>query len=61
MGGSNRPTNDNERVVAVAAALIAHEEGRQAVHIGHTEENHHAPAVNLWKQAGRMRAVRGRW
>jgi acetyl-CoA carboxylase biotin carboxylase subunit len=61
MNRSNRPADDHERVVAVAAALIAHEEGRQAVHIGHTEANHQTPVVNPWKQAGRMRAVRGRW
>ncbi len=61
MSRSNRPADDSERVVAVAAALIAHEEGRQAVHIGHTEENHHTQPANAWKQAGRMRSVRGRW
>ncbi len=61
MSRSNRPANDHERVAAVAAALIAHEEGRQAVHIGNKSENHHEPKANLWKQAGRMRSVRGRW
>ena len=58
MGSSNRPVNDHEKVAAVAAALIAHEEGRQAVHIGsHGDEQSNG---SLWKQSGRMRAVRGR-
>ncbi len=52
------PNAEHERVAAVAAALIAHEEGRQAVHIG--GQNGQA-AQNLWKQAGRFRGVRGQW
>lgn len=60
MGRLNRPANDHEKVVAVAAALIAHEEGRKAVHIGGNREDEQA-AASLWKQSGRMRAVRGRW
>ncbi len=59
MNHLNRPSNDHEKVVAVAAALIAHEEGRKAVHIGNNGSEQ-KPASGLWKQAGRMRAVRGR-
>ena len=50
-------SKDYEQIAAVAAALIAHEEGRQAVHIGRNPSERHA---SLWKHAGRMRAVRGR-
>jgi acetyl-CoA carboxylase biotin carboxylase subunit len=60
MNRLNRPTNDQEKVVATAAALIAHEEGRKAVHIGGSR-NDEQSSSGLWKQAGRMRAVRGRW
>jgi acetyl/propionyl-CoA carboxylase alpha subunit len=59
VGRLNKPANDHEKVVAVAAALIAHEEGRQAVHIGGNQQEQ--VAAGVWKQAGRMRAVRGRW
>jgi acetyl-CoA carboxylase biotin carboxylase subunit len=58
MNHLNRPANDHEKVVAAAAALIAHEEGRKAIHIGGSREDG-KPASSLWKQAGRMRAVRG--
>lgn len=44
-----------ERVAAATAALLANEAGRQAVHIG---VNDHSE--NLWKRAGRARAVGGR-
>lgn len=50
--------NEQEKIAAVTAALIAHEQGRQAVHIGSGSS---APGRTLWKQAGRMSAVRGRW
>ncbi len=60
VGRLNRPANDHERVVAVATAMIAHEEGRQAVHIGGNHDERQ-PTSRLWKQAGRLRAVRGRW
>jgi hypothetical protein len=60
MNRLNRPANDHEKVVAAAAALIAHEEGRKAVHIGSSRENGEV-AASHWKQAGRIRAVRGRW
>lgn len=59
VGRLNKPANDHKKVVAVAAALIAHEEGRQAVHIGGNPQEQ--AAAGVWKQAGRMRAVRGRW
>ena len=43
------------------AAMIAHEEGRQAaMHVGEGRDSRDA-ATGLWKQAGRMRAQRGRW
>lgn len=53
-----KPGSDAEQMVAVATALLAHEEGRKAVHIG----GNHEPvrASSPWKQAGRLRAVRGR-
>ncbi|HXF63853.1 MAG TPA: acetyl-CoA carboxylase biotin carboxylase subunit [Caldilineaceae bacterium] len=58
MHRESKPGSDTERVVAAAVALVAHEEGRQAVHIGGSRP----PAQqtrSLWKQAGRLRAVRG--
>lgn len=48
-----------EQIAAVAAAIIANEEGRQAVHIGNQENNQ--SSGSLWKRAGRMRTVGGRW
>jgi acetyl-CoA carboxylase biotin carboxylase subunit len=50
---------EQERIAAVASVLIAHEEDRQAVHIGATEET--GNTNHAWRQAGRMRATRGRW
>jgi acetyl-CoA carboxylase, biotin carboxylase subunit len=58
-----KPTADSEeheKIVAVVAALIAHEEGRQAVHIGQPAHNG-AQTSNLWKQTGRLRTLGGRW
>lgn len=49
----------HERIVAVVAALIAQEEGRQAVHIGQTQKS--GSTASAWKAAGRARAVGGRW
>jgi acetyl-CoA carboxylase biotin carboxylase subunit len=46
-----------ERIAAVAAALIAEEEGRQAVHIGGQERRE--VRESLWKRAGRLRSVGG--
>ena len=60
VGRVNRPSNDHERIVAAAAAMIAHEEGRKAVHIG-AERDNGERGINPWKHAGRQRAVRGRW
>ena len=53
------PSEDHEVIAAIAAALVAREEGRQAIHIG---EQRSATAGNgsMWKQAGRMRAMGGR-
>ena len=48
----------HEKIAAVAAALIAHEEGRQAVHIGASDKER---PRSMWKREGRMRAMRGRW
>ncbi|MEX1019574.1 MAG: acetyl-CoA carboxylase biotin carboxylase subunit [Litorilinea sp.] len=57
---NTKRTQEHERVAALAAALIAHEEDRQAVHIG--KQNHREPAgTGNWKRAGRMRATGGRW
>ncbi len=47
------------RIAAVAAALIAHEEGRKAVHIGASTDS--TAQDNPWKQAGRIQATGGRW
>ncbi|MEM7130867.1 MAG: acetyl-CoA carboxylase biotin carboxylase subunit [Chloroflexota bacterium] len=57
--GRSSKAGEYERIAAVAAALIANEEGRQAVHIGSQENNR--VAENMWKRAGRMRSVGGRW
>lgn len=56
-------SSEHEQIVAVVAALIAHEEGRQAVHIGSTQ-NGAAVSLNrssLWKQMGRVQSMGGRW
>ncbi len=53
------PPEEHERIAAVVAALIAHEEGRNAVHIGRQDQNR--IDGNPWKQAGRVQAVGGRW
>ena len=49
---------DYQRVAAVAAALIANEEGRQAVHIGNEEGA--TGQESIWKRAGRIRSTGGR-
>ena len=52
---------EHERLAAVVAAMIEHEEGRQAIaHIGAQNANGET-GVNHWKLAGRMRAQRGQW
>jgi len=60
--GSRQPySTDREKLAAVVAAMIAHEEGRQAaMHVGQGDLNGDK-ITGLWKQAGRMRAQRGRW
>jgi acetyl-CoA carboxylase biotin carboxylase subunit len=50
-------SGEHEKAAAVAAALIAMEEGRKAVHIGRPE-NGGRPS-SMWKQVGRMRSVGG--
>ncbi len=49
----------HDRIAAIAAALIAHEEGRKAVHIGASTDS--TAQENPWKQAGRIQATGGRW
>jgi acetyl-CoA carboxylase biotin carboxylase subunit len=56
---SSVQTQEHEKIVAVVAALLAHEEGRQAVHIGRQSANDHA--ASFWKQAERIRSLGGRW
>ena len=57
-----RPPEEHEQIVAVVAALIAHEEGRQAVHIGEAHNgNPRSRQTNLWKQAARLRGMGGSW
>jgi acetyl-CoA carboxylase, biotin carboxylase subunit len=58
MDRSSKRHKEHEVVAAVAAALIAHEEGRQAVHIGATN-GANSKQNGPWKHAGRMRALRG--
>ncbi len=53
----NEPDLDQARIAAVAAALVAHEEGRRAVNIGGSENS----AASPWKEAGRLRGMGGRW
>ncbi len=57
---SNRSV-ESEQIVAVVAALIAHEEGRQAVHIGQGHGRSSQRRSSTWKEAGRTRSVGGRW
>jgi acetyl/propionyl-CoA carboxylase alpha subunit len=55
-------TEEYEKIVAVVAALVAHEEGRQAVHIGqHNGSVARQPRNNAWREAARLRAAGGRW
>ena len=51
-------SKEHEKIAAVAAALIAHDEGRQAVHIGASDSERQG---STWKRNGRLRSVRGRW
>jgi len=52
-------TQEHEKIVAVVAALIAHEEGRKAVHIGQQQDGNSSRS-SLWKQMGRVHALGGR-
>jgi acetyl-CoA carboxylase biotin carboxylase subunit len=47
---------EHEKIVAVVAAMIAHEEGRQAVHIGQQATNPFRHG-SIWKQVGRMNGL----
>jgi acetyl-CoA carboxylase biotin carboxylase subunit len=51
---------EHEKIMAVVAAMKAHEEGRQAVHIGPQQRANGANG-SAWKQAGRLRTVGGGW
>ncbi len=53
----DEPDLEQARIAAVAAALVAHEEGRRAVNIGGNDNN----AASPWKEAGRLRGMGGRW
>ena len=59
VGEQSVPLEDNAQIAAVAAVLTAHEEGRKAIHIQHT--THGKSTQNLWKLAGRTKALGGRW
>jgi acetyl-CoA carboxylase biotin carboxylase subunit len=50
---------EHERIAAITAVLIAHEEGRRAVHIGDSPGV--ARRENIWKRVGRARAIGGQW
>ena len=51
---------EHEQLAAVVAAMLAHEEGRQAVaHFGQSSNGD--TQANDWKLSGRMRAQRGNW
>jgi len=54
-----KPADEQTRIAAVSAALIAHEAGRRAVHIG--DQTLQARQESNWKRAGRMKATGGRW
>lgn len=56
---SVKASADGEKVAAVAAALVFHQERRQAAVMAGGSE-HNGEAGSQWKQAGRMRAMRGR-
>ncbi|RLT44596.1 MAG: acetyl-CoA carboxylase biotin carboxylase subunit [Chloroflexi bacterium] len=56
---TEKPADDQARIAAVSAALIAHEAGRRAVHIG--DQAHTASQESNWKRVGRMQATGGRW
>lgn len=51
---------EQARIAAVTAALMAHEERRNAVHIGLGAGRGEGPG-DSWKMSGRMRATGGRW
>ncbi|MEM7538175.1 MAG: acetyl-CoA carboxylase biotin carboxylase subunit [Chloroflexota bacterium] len=55
-----KTSKEQEQVAAVVATLLAHEEGRQAVHIAGSSSTNGA-GISPWKQAGRMQSIRGQW
>ncbi len=57
--GTVRRSDEHEELAALVAALVAHEEGRRAVHIG--GDGQPPASTPLWKLAGRIRAMGGRW
>ena len=56
-----RPASSEEhgKIAAVVATLIAHDEGRRAVHIGSAQQTRSRESA--WKHAGRLRATGGQW
>ena len=54
-------TPEQEQLAAVVAVMLAHEEGRQAAMRVNSGDDGEDGAAGFWKQAGRMRAQRGRW
>ncbi len=54
-------STEHEKLAAVVAAMIAHEEGRHAVARVGQSNGDSKPTGSLWQQSGRMRAQRGRW
>lgn len=52
-------SGENERIAAIAAAMVALEEGRQAVRIGQSDNG--SGSQSMWKQVGRMRGLGGQW
>ena len=59
-------SDEHEKIAAVVASLVAHEEGRRAVHIGNGDgRSSNGRSSNrqrsTWKEAARARSVGGRW
>lgn len=61
---SHASSEEYEKIVAAVASIIAHEEGRRAIHIGQAHNGSTSrtnSARSQWKDAGRRRAVGGYW
>ncbi len=57
---SARPSRNLARVAAIAAALVEHERGQQAVLLGTPCDENGTPRGTAWKQAGRRGSVGSR-